>query len=165
MFTHEAVELYERARFLGWWHRLGARLRGRPARLLDRATLMADRRLGGSHEPGLRSVPLAQIRGTEGRRDLFDDAFYPLDSRSRQRWLGIATAWLGGVALPPVELIQLGESYVVRDGHHRISVLRALGIAEVEAVVTDWTLIPSAPSQPLVGPVAHATLPYGRDGP
>lgn len=166
MFTHEAVELYERARFLGWLHRLEARLRGRPARLLDLAALLANRRLGASHELGLRSVPIAQIRGSEGRRDLFDDAFYPLDSRSRQRWLGIATAWLHGIALPPVELIRLGESYVVRDGHHRISVLRALGIREVEAAVSAWELTPTHPAGKLVaGPTAHPALPYGRDGP
>jgi hypothetical protein len=34
---------------------------------------------------------------------------------------------LGGMTLAPVELIQDGESYFVRDGHHRISVARALG--------------------------------------
>jgi hypothetical protein len=38
----------------------------------------------------------------------------------------------------PVELIQVGEVYFVRDGHHRISVAAALGQQEVDASVTVW---------------------------
>ncbi len=42
------------------------------------------------------------------------------------------------MALPPVDLIQLGDTYFVRDGHHRISVARALGYAYIDANVTVW---------------------------
>jgi hypothetical protein len=45
---------------------------------------------------------------------------------------------LAGDPLPPVELIQVGSVYFVRDGHHRISVARAMGQQEIEAVVTVW---------------------------
>lgn len=113
-FSQEAIALYERARWRGWWHRLRAWLRGRPSRLRDVGTLSAGHALAGGHHLGAQAVPLAQIRGSEGRRDLFDDWFYPLGDRPRQRWLGIATAWLQGVPLPPVELIRLGEVYVAR---------------------------------------------------
>ncbi len=37
--------------------------------------------------------------------------------------------------LPPVELIQIGHEHFVRDGHHRISVARALGEYDIEAEV------------------------------
>jgi len=45
-----------------------------------------------------------------------------------------------GLALPPVELIQVGEVYFVVDGHHRISAARALKYTHVDAVVTEWTV-------------------------
>jgi hypothetical protein len=158
-FSQEAIGLYERARWRGWWHRLGAWLCGRPSRLRDVATLSAGHALAGGHHLGAQAVPLAQIRGSEGRRDLFDDRFYPLGDRPRQRWLGIATAWLQGVPLPPVELIRLGEVYVVRDGNHRISVARTLGLAEIDAVVTAWELAPrSLQAQPNPAPSARNGL-------
>jgi hypothetical protein len=40
--------------------------------------------------------------------------------------------------LPPVELYKVGEGYFVVDGNHRISVARANGNRDVEAVVTEW---------------------------
>jgi hypothetical protein len=42
--------------------------------------------------------------------------------------------------LPPVVLVQVGDVYFVRDGHHRISVARALGQLDIEAEVTVWHL-------------------------
>jgi hypothetical protein len=40
--------------------------------------------------------------------------------------------------LPPVELIQVGDVYFVRDGHHRISVARMMGQDSIDAEVTVW---------------------------
>jgi hypothetical protein len=56
------------------------------------------------------------------------------------RWVNIATAILQGEFLPPVDLIRVGETYFVRDGHHRISAARALGQKEIDAVVTTWNV-------------------------
>ena len=50
-----------------------------------------------------------------------------------------------GRSLPPVELIQLGDAYFVRDGHHRISAAAALGQQEIDAQVTVWQV--TAPVQ------------------
>jgi hypothetical protein len=36
---------------------------------------------------------------------------------------------------PPVQLIHTAEGYVVRDGHHRLSVARAFGQAVIEAEI------------------------------
>jgi hypothetical protein len=87
---------------------------------------------------GRQSVRLDDIRGTEGRAKGFDDKFYPLDDQTRQRWQSVATALDEGVAMPPVQLIQVGSAYYVRDGHHRVSVNRALGQEVIEADVTVW---------------------------
>ena len=43
---------------------------------------------------------------------------------------------LNDQALPLVDLIQIGETYFVHDGHHRISVAQALGQESIEAEVT-----------------------------
>ena len=55
-----------------------------------------------------------------------------------QRWQSVANALDEGVPLPPVQLIQVGAAYYVRDGHHRVSVNRALGQEVIEADVTVW---------------------------
>ena len=50
----------------------------------------------------------------------------------------MAAAVQTGQHLPPVELIQVGSAFYVRDGHHRISVARVLGQVTIEAEVTVW---------------------------
>jgi hypothetical protein len=40
--------------------------------------------------------------------------------------------------LPPVSLVQVGDEYFVRDGHHRISVAKAFGQETIEARVAVW---------------------------
>jgi hypothetical protein len=55
-----------------------------------------------------------------------------------------------------VELVQVGDVYFVRDGHHRISVALALGQRDVEAEVTLWQVTGPLPwEQP--APVPGAT--------
>jgi hypothetical protein len=89
---------------------------------------------------GIQTVPLSQIRGSEGRSDDFDRDFYPLQDHNKERWLNIAAARRRGKALPPVELIQVEDIYFVLDGHHRISVARALGQPDIEASVMIWQM-------------------------
>ena len=99
------------------------------------------------YSAGTRSVPLGQIRGSEGRCADFDAAFHPRQQHTRQRWEGIAQAIQRDVPLPPVELIQVGDIYFVRDGHHRISVNRALGQVDIDAVVTVWVVDEQQPRE------------------
>jgi hypothetical protein len=47
---------------------------------------------------------------------------------------------MAGIALPPVTLVHVAGAYFVIDGHHRISVARALGQREIEAEVIVWTV-------------------------
>jgi hypothetical protein len=87
---------------------------------------------------GIQAVPLSQIRGSEGRRDDFDRDFNPLQDHNKERWLNIAAARRQGKALPPVELVQIENIYFVVDGHHRISVARAMGQRSIKARVMVW---------------------------
>ena len=96
--------------------------------------------MSARHYGGLRAVALKKIRGSLGRTSDFDCDFNPLDSRLRDRWQSIAMAFLHHRYLEPVDLIQVDDSYFVKDGHHRISVARALGQSAIDAEVTIWKL-------------------------
>lgn len=91
-------------------------------------------------DAGVQMVPIGQIRGSESRSSDFDRDFNPLQDHDKRRWLNVADARRQGKALPPVKLVQVGEVYFVRDGHHRISVARALGQRSIEARVLVWEM-------------------------
>ena len=136
--SHMASNLYRRARGQGRLSRVWSVLCGRSCRLLNLAAVQATCRIRPSHPVGAHTVPIHQIRGSENRSHDFDSAFRPLRSHNRQRWLNIAAARQLGVMLPAVELIQVGDVYFVRDGHHRISVAQALGQKYIDAMVIIW---------------------------
>ena len=132
------VSMYFVARARAWTNRLRARLSSDSRRLLRLSEVAAGGTVRASHHVGIREVPIDVIRGSEGRVEGFDAEMWPTDGQSRDRWVSIAAARQRGVQLPPVELIQVGKVYFVRDGHHRISVARALGQAYIDAEVTVW---------------------------
>jgi hypothetical protein len=86
---------------------------------------------------GPQVVPIATIVGTVDRGRDFDRRFRPTSGRVRGRWEQIAAAMRRGEAMPPVDLLRIGETHFVRDGHHRVSVASALGWDEIEAYVTE----------------------------
>ena len=141
--ARQAAVLYDQVHRPGWLKRLWQAIRRQPRRLLALACIEASTKIAGRHYAGLQTVPIACIRGTEGRAEDFDATFHPLHPHTRGRWLKIALAHLLGEALPPVELIRVGDTYFVRDGHHRISVAAALGQTDVDAEVTVWELAPT----------------------
>ncbi len=122
----QAIWLYQRASSRGWWKCLFGR----------KWLACAEVRATGGRDMGIRPVELTRITGSEGRSRDFDRDFRPMASHLRDRWVSVAEAWLKGVVLPPIELIAVGQHFVVRDGHHRISVARALGLTVLEAHVT-----------------------------
>lgn len=132
------VALYQRALDRGrrgqTWSILGGRLRC----MLSLESVQAASYVVSAHHTDPRAVPIDRIVGSEGRAHDFDCDFNPLQTVTRDRWLGIASAMQQGRALPPVALIRVGDRYFVRDGHHRISVARALGRQTIEATVEVW---------------------------
>lgn len=108
---------------------------------------------------GTRTVPIAQICGSENRAADFDCDFNPLQDRTRDRWLNIAKAWQRGRYLPPVILIQVADHYFVRDGHHRISVAQALGMEAIEATVEVW-IVDKPLSKLSQLSLAHSSSPH-----
>jgi hypothetical protein len=86
---------------------------------------------------GLQTVALDSILGTVDRAKGFDREFRPTTARVRARWERIANAMRRGEPMPPISLYRIGEVHFVRDGHHRVSVARALGRTQIEAYVVE----------------------------
>lgn len=133
----EALGLYFHMSTSGKVHRTLNFLQHKSRKLMDLKYSISPTCKQNRHYAGQQSIAIDQIKGTEGREGDFDDAFNPLHDRLRSRWLGVASARLSGKELPPVEVIQMGGVYYVQDGHHRISVAKALGEEFVDAEVID----------------------------
>jgi hypothetical protein len=91
----------------------------------------------GERDLGFQVIPLHSIVGTVDRRSGFDREFRPTTPRVRTRWERIAAAMRRGETLPPIDVYRIGEVHFVKDGHHRVSVARALGHHDIEAHVTE----------------------------
>jgi hypothetical protein len=120
--------------------KLAARLRGEPddvGVVLPYEEVIQALGFVSERSAGLKVVPLDQIVGSVDRGRDFDRRFRPTSGRSRSRWEHIAAAARRGEAFPPVDLVKVGQLYFVRDGHHRVSVARALGRTDIDAYVTD----------------------------
>jgi hypothetical protein len=128
--------LFNRSLAVGKLGQAWSKLWGRSSGLLDLEEVQSQASITNSRYAGTRSVSIDRIQGSQGRSADFDAHFHPLHERTQDRWMSILAAMQNGVILPPVELVQVGERYFVRDGHHRISVARALGQIDVDAEVT-----------------------------
>jgi hypothetical protein len=145
----EIEALYVRARDRAQRGGLWTMLKGRSRCLLaleevvkEEDTSFAEQTHGCA---GIQRVQIAQICGSESRSSDFDRDFNPLQDHNKGRWLSVASARRRGKALPPVDLIQVGDAYFVCDGHHRVSVARALGQQDIEAKVIVWQVSGSSP--------------------
>ncbi|NOK62447.1 MAG: hypothetical protein GFH27_549293n181 [Chloroflexi bacterium AL-W] len=136
--TIDAAILYDTVRRQALFSALWSRLIGRNRYLCDLKEVIRKQRVSSKYFVGYQTVPVSHICGSEGRSREFDAAFRPLQSHGNERWRELARLWLSGVGTPPVELIRVGDSYFVRDGHRRVSVAAALGQTEIDATVTVW---------------------------
>jgi hypothetical protein len=91
----------------------------------------------GERSLGVQVIPLDCIVGSVDKVRDFDRRFRPTSDRSRQRWERMALKSRKGESFPPIDVYKLGNLYFVRDGHHRVSVARALGTKVIEAHVTE----------------------------
>jgi hypothetical protein len=91
----------------------------------------------GERRLGLQTIDLDSIVGTVDRTREFDRNFRPTSRRARLRWERIAKAMRRGEAMPPIDVYRIGELHFVRDGHHRVSVARQLGLDVIDAYVTE----------------------------
>ncbi len=117
---------------------LAARLLGKDAedrRALPFQAVVDALGVVGESSAGVQVIPIDRIVGSVDKVRDFDPKFRPRSGESRRRWERIAEAARRGEPLPPIDVYQVGEMYFVRDGHHRVSVFRTLGLDSIEANV------------------------------
>ena len=129
-----AVKSFEQAYNRGRRGQLLAKIFGKHNHLQTLDAQPISSRRSTSH---IVTVPIRKIKGSLGRSEDFDANFNPLKERSRSRWVSILTAIRSSAPMPPVELVQVGDTYYVQDGHHRISVARSLDQEAIEARIVN----------------------------
>lgn len=84
---------------------------------------------------GMKTIPVAQIVGSEGRYKDFDNEFFPKSNFMRDRWKHVDEANIKSIDLPPIKVYELAGLYFVRDGNHRVSVAKLRGTEFIDAEV------------------------------
>jgi hypothetical protein len=135
----KALGLFRNQYLRARWVRLWAAIRGQTIDLRNLQQDTHGKRMASRLYLGVRTVPIRAIVGSESRCLDFDKSFRPLKASIQDRWLNIAVAYLAGISLPPVELLQVGDVFYVRDGHHRISVAKAFNQENIDAEVVLWS--------------------------
>jgi hypothetical protein len=101
----------------------------------------------GRRHLGVDAIPVGSIIGTDSRASDFDRDFRPLRPELRSRRQRVAEHFPDG-QFPPIVVSKLGDAYFVLDGHHRVAEARRLGMATIDADVTElrafWQLGPDA---------------------
>lgn len=84
---------------------------------------------------GIQPVPVLSIVGSADQNRDFDRDFRPLREDVRERWEEVERAFPAG-DFPPIVVYQVGSSYFVVDGHHRVSVARHKRVQMIDAEIT-----------------------------
>jgi hypothetical protein len=138
--TQDAQTDFGRARRRQLGSSLARRLRGEPDDVnlilpFDEVVAALGRK--SERSVGLQTIELDSIVGTVDRTREFDRSFRPTSRRVKLRWQRIAEAVRRGEGMPPIDVLRIADMHFVRDGHHRVSVARQLGLEVIEARVTE----------------------------
>jgi hypothetical protein len=89
---------------------------------------------------GVQAITIDSIVGTVDphKAASFDRSFRPAEW-SRGRWTLMYLAAQRGAEMPPISVYRFRDQHYVADGHHRVSVARALGALGIEAYVVELT--------------------------
>lgn len=116
--------------------RIWSKLVGMPTELIifpgDNARLSPNRKL-----LGVKNIRVADIVGTLNRESDFDSHFRPLKKHTSSRWVN-AYLLREQDGWSPIIVHKVRDEYFVEDGHHRVSVARALGMDFIEARVWEY---------------------------
>jgi hypothetical protein len=131
-----AIEEFQHERERAQRNSLHARLLARPDHLDSFAARLPSLQPARRYL-GMQEIPVAQITGSVDRSQDFDSSFRPLKNHLRDRWVDIyLLAQTGG--WPTIRVYKAGDQYFVEDGHHRVSVARALGMLSIQAEVWEY---------------------------
>jgi hypothetical protein len=136
-FFVQANEDFEKARSRGRMQALMSSLAWKNSDLLSLYAVTELIKPKNETYLGMRTIPIANIIGSEGRYNDFSLAFYPKKELLRARWQSIDKAAKEYVILPPISVYKLGDRYFVRDGNHRVSVAKTQGVEFIDAEVVE----------------------------
>ena len=159
-----AVNQFKAALLKGKFFRVSQKVLRRNSSLFDWNSIKPSLHLQGSCYSGMKVVRIDSIIGSEGKTSDFDLQFHPLSESSRERWVNMAVAYLSRTPLPPIQLIEVGGAYFIRDGHHRVSVSRAFGQISMDAEVITWNAVPPYSWQSITSLVARSSLMNSLEG-
>ena len=132
-----AVRDFDRARKQAAMRQFFARVRRRSDDLLSYDEVHDQLGATGAIERGVQEIPLKSIVGSVGRYQDFTRDFLPKRDSDEERWVGVKTAIDQMKGMPPIEVYQINEAYFVKDGNHRVSIARQLGVDSITAYVTE----------------------------
>lgn len=141
-----AVQDFRNARRRASMERILSRLRGKSSDLLSYEEVRQQLHALERSAEKLEDIPLDAIIGSVGRYADFTRSFLPTKESDVERWARVKVGATGLSGLPPIEVYRVGETYFVKDGHHRISVAREEGAKHIQAYVTEVrTEVPLTP--------------------
>jgi nucleotide-binding universal stress UspA family protein len=132
-----AVEDFKRMRRQAVLQQVIAHLTGRDQGLMPYNEVVEMLQPAEQVEHGLQEIPLDKIVGSVGRYHDFTRDFLPKSDANQERWARVKAAVVEMRGLNPIEVYQVGEVYFVKDGNHRVSVARQLGVETISALVTE----------------------------
>ena len=134
----QAEVQFGRARRHAFIETLIGRFTRRTTELVPFGAVQRTLELRSVHDRGLQDIPIDKIVGSVGKCGEFTRSLWPRHNSSKERWKRIYALTHGIQGLPPIDVYKVGEVYFIIDGHHRASVARQLGIARMQAHVTDY---------------------------
>jgi hypothetical protein len=162
--TLRAHEDFDAARFKSFRRAVMSMLTRRGGRLLSLDEVLDAAGAEGRAERGVQEIPVDRIAGSAAplKAGDFGPGFLPMSPRLRDRWTRIYREMVEGAELPPIDVYKVGDLYFVIDGHHRVSVARALGRPVINARVievrTRAPLGPQADPQHLLRAAEYANF-------
>ena len=135
----KALEDFKQERTKARLQHLWASITGKSKDLFQYDEITKKLHSSGGSSKGVRDIPLDAIVGSVNRYQDFNKRFLPLRDNDMQRWARVKSAMTspGSPGLPPIQVYQIGDSYFVLDGNHRVSVARQMEIDKIEAYVTE----------------------------
>ncbi len=130
---------FEQARRQATIEKFSSLISGRNYHSVPFDTIRGELRQQNPFYRGIEDIPVAAIIGSVGRYREFTRHFLPLQDSLVERWIDVENVSINQ-GWPPIEVYQIGETYFVKDGNHRVSVAKYMKSATIEAHVWEYPI-------------------------
>lgn len=127
---------FDKAFFQAFWEEVSEQLSKKPMGLLSFDEVKSRLHLSDQSYKGLMEIPLERIVGSVGRYKDFTRKFLPKNADMIERWSNVYAQVNSLEGVPPIDVFEVDDVYFVRDGNHRVSIARQMGLKTIEAYVT-----------------------------